>query len=274
MNAAAGLAHEQQQLLRALFGDRDDSRLLPLLQGGAAREALAHRGLQAYQANGLALAERALAAAYPVIAQLIGEESFAPLARHFWRRQPPQRGDIACWGSALADFLEAAPQLAGEPYLGDVARIEWALHRAATATDAWPDPPSFGLLSGSDPSITTLTLSAGVALLASPYPVVSIVNAHLLGEPALALAGELLRAGASEYALVWRQGFKPRVRSSSAAEHALVSALQAGLSLESSLGRALEKAPAFDLNGWLGQSAQTGLVTGAHLLHSTLKEPL
>ncbi len=273
MSAVAGLLHEQQSLLRALLGDRDDSRLLPLLQGGAARESLARRGLQAYLANGLALAERALAAAYPVIAQLIGDESFAPLARHFWRRQPPRRGDIACWGGALADFLEAAPQLAGEPFLGDVARIEWALHRAATAADAWPDPQSFALLSSGDPDQTTLTLSAGVALLASPYPVVSIVNAHLLGEPALAQAAELLRSGVGEHALVWRQGFKPHVRGSSAAEHALLSALQAGLSLEGSLGRALEKAPAFDFNDWLGRSVQTGLVTGAHLLHHTQKEP-
>ncbi|MGH6640173.1 MAG: HvfC/BufC family peptide modification chaperone [Polaromonas sp.] len=269
MSAAAGLLHEQQSLLRALLGDRDDSRLLPLLQGGAARESLAHRGLQAYQANGLALAERALAAAYPVIAQLIGDESFAPLARHFWRRQPPQRGDIACWGGALADFLEAAPQLAGEPFLGDVARIEWALHRAASAADVAPDPQSYALLSGGhsdDSKRTTLTLCAGVALLASPYPVVSTVNAHLRSEPALAQVAELLRSGVGEHALVWRQGFKPRVRISNAAEHALLSALQAGLSLESSLGRALETAPAFDFEDWLGQSVQTGLVTGAHLL--------
>jgi hypothetical protein len=204
---------------------------------------LARRGLQAYQANGLALAERALGAAYPVLAQLIGDESFAPLARHFWRRHPPGRGDMACWGDVLAAFLEASPQLADEPYLGDVARVEWALHQAATAADAQPDPHSFALLSSADPAELTLTLGAGVFLLASVYPVASIVNAHLLGEPALAEAAALLRAGAAEHALVWRQGFKPRVCAITAAEYALLAALQAGSSLEAALDSALTCAP-------------------------------
>lgn len=273
--AATGLAHEQSLLLQALFGERHDSLLKPCLLGGVAREALARRGLQAYQANGAALAERALAAAYPVLVRLIGDESFAPLARHFWLQQPPQRGDLAQWGAALADFLDAAPQLAGEPFLGDVARIEWALHRVATAKDAASAPQSFALLESGDPEQTTLSLSPGVTMLASAYPVVSIVNAHLLDAPTLAQAAELLRAGVAEHALVWRHGFKPRVRASSAAEHALLSALQVGLPLESALTAALaagdgdNTGPAFSFNDWLGQSVQTGLVTGAQLLHNS-----
>lgn len=267
--SAATLLQEQQLLLLALLGNRDAAALWPALQTSGARQPLALRGLQAYQANGLALAERALAAAYPVLAQLLGEETFAPLARHFWARHPPQRGDLAWWGGALAEFLQAAPQLADEPFLGDVARIEWALHQAASASDVPPDWPSFSLLSGGDGAQATLTLGAGVALLASPYPVVSIVNAHLLGAPELAQAGELLSAGVGEHALVWRQGFKPRVRTSSAAEHALVSALQAGQLLAQALDAAADTdgATEFDFNGWLAGAVQTGLVTGAHLLN-------
>lgn len=272
MSAADTLAQEQQALLHALMGERDDSGLWPHLQ--LAHAPLARRGLQAYQANGLALAERALAAAYPVLAQLIGGESFAPLARHFWRCYPPGRGDVARWGDGLAAFLDVAPQLADEPYLGDVARVEWALHRAATAADAQPDPHSFALLSAADPAEVTLTLGAGVFLLASAYPVASIVNAHLLGEPALAEAAALLRAGAAEHALVWRQGFKPRVRSITAAEHALLAALEAGHSLQAALDSALddahaatpESASAFSFEHWLGQAVQQGLVTGARRL--------
>jgi hypothetical protein len=272
MNAVAKLAQEQQALLHALMGERDDGELWPHLQ--FVHAPLARRGLQAYRANGLALAERALGAAYPVLAQLIGDESFPSLARHFWRHCPPARGDVACWGDGLAAFVEAAPQLADEPYLGDVARIEWALHQATTAADAKPDPNAFALLSTADPAELTLTLGAGVFLLASAYPVPSIVNAHLLGEPALAKAAALLRAGAAEHALVWRQGFKPRVRSIATAEHALLAALQAGRSLQAALDCALddahaatpESAAAFNFEHWLGQAVQQGLVTGAHRL--------
>lgn len=267
MNAVAKLAQEQQALLHALVGERDDGGLWSHLQLGHAP--LARRGLQAYQANGLALAERALGAAYPVLAQLIGDESFAPLARHFWRRHPPGCGDVAHWGGELAIFLEAAPQLADEPYLGDVARIEWALHRAATAADVQPDPNTFALLSVADPADITLTLGAGVFLLASAYPVASIVNAHLLGAPALAEAAALLSADAAEHALVWRQGFKPRVCTITAAEHALLSALQCGRPLEAALGCAIACAPTeaeFSFASWLGRAVQDGLVTGAHRL--------
>ena len=119
------LAQEQQCLLAALFGDADEAALWPCLQEGT-HSALARRGLLTYQSNGLALAERALGAAYPVLAQLIGDESFAPLARQVWRQQPPQRGDLAFWGGGLAAFIEAAPQLADEPFLADIARVEWA----------------------------------------------------------------------------------------------------------------------------------------------------
>ena len=280
MNAIDRLAREQQALLHAVLDERDDSSLWPHVRRDGVDATLSRRGLQAYQANGLALAERALGAAYPVLAQLIGDESFAPLARHFWRRHPPCRGDMACWGDGLAGFLEASSQLADEPYLGDVARIEWALHRAAAAADAQADPHSFALLSSADPTEVTLTLGTGVLLLASAYPVASIVNAHLLDEPALADAAALLHAGAAESVLVWRQGFRPRVRAVTAAEYALLAALQAGSTLDTALDDALTRAAAvapdtaaaFSFEHWLGRAVRDGLVTGARrLAHSPVQ---
>ena len=269
----AALLHDQTLLLQALFAGGDPAPLLHSLQTGGKRGALATRGLQAYRANAGALAERALTAAYPVVSQLMGEESFAPLARYFWQHAPPQRGDVAQWGAGLADFLDVAPQLADEPFLGDVARVEWALHLAATAQDALPDAASFGLLANGDPEHSTLRLSDGVMTLASGYPVVSIIHAHLQGQPSLAQAAALLGAGVAEHALVWRRGFKPELRPVSAPEHALVQALQAGLSLDAALTKAsafsnegptVGDGPAFDFNGWLAQAVQTGLVTGAY----------
>ena len=83
MNAATRLAQDQQTLLRAVLGGQGDVALRALVDSnpsnasnpllGAAEKALARRGLQAYQSHGLALAERAQSAAYPVIAQLLGK---------------------------------------------------------------------------------------------------------------------------------------------------------------------------------------------------------
>ena len=247
------LAREQSLLLDALAD-----------QHSAAHFPFNPRGLQVYQANRAVLAERTLASTYPVTSQLIGVESFEPLTHQFWRQHPPQRGDMGQWGAQLAEFLDAAPQLADEPFLGDVARTEWALHRAATAPDAGLDAASFALLSEADDAHPVrLVPSPGTCTLASAYPVVSIINAHLLGRPTMGEAADLLRQGQGEHALVWRQGFKPTVRTLSLAEYHLVAALNKGLALEAALDQALAIEPAFDFSAWLSAAVQTGLITGA-----------
>ena len=114
MTSALQLEQEQSGLLQALAGQASS----------AVQASFNARGLQVYQANRAVLAERTLASTYLVIAQLIGLESFEPLARHFWQQHPPQRGDMGQWGAQLPDFLEASTQLTDEPFLADVARIE------------------------------------------------------------------------------------------------------------------------------------------------------
>ena len=185
---------QQQSLLDALFA-RPGS---PHATGAVHHlnkwiEPRASRGLMAYQANGHALAERSLLAAYPVIAQLIGTDSFNALARDLWHSHPPRWGDLAQWGDALPAFLADNEQLTEVPYLADVARVEWALHRAAGAPDADSDLPSFARLSTEDPEGLTLRLAPGTALITSAWPVVSLVTAHTTGGPTLAEAGQRLR---------------------------------------------------------------------------------
>ena len=283
MNAAARLAQDQQTLLGAVLGGHGDDALWALVDSntlnasGLPEKSLTRRGLLAYQSHGLALAERALGGAYPVIAQLVGEENFAALAQHLWRQQPPTCGDMGRWGDDLANFLATAPQLADEPFLADVARIEWALHRASFAADSSVDLASFGLLSAETPATPSLTLSLGVWLLDSAFPVVSLTHAHGLPaedrKSALAYAAELLARGTGEKALVWREGFKPRLRHLGAAEHALLLALQAGHSLEAALAQASHandpnSEAIFDFADWLASSVKSGLVTGAFLTNN------
>lgn len=79
---APSLAQQQHALLRALRGrpgaTAADAAATPLLDLLDARHPQTARGLAAYRANGHALAERALSAAYPVVAALIGRDNFAP----------------------------------------------------------------------------------------------------------------------------------------------------------------------------------------------------
>lgn len=260
MNPADREALRQQMLLRALLGDAR-----PAVVGGwlraPARGPGVERGLAAYRANAGALAERALAAAYPTLQQLLGVDSFAGLARDFWRRQPPQAGDIALWGGGLADFVADAESLADEAYLADVARLEWAVHAAASAADAGP-PQDLPLLASHDPAALWLRLVPGTALLHSPHPVVSIWQAHrvcVVGADGaddasrFAAVRAAFAAGRGENALVTRQGWQPVVREIDDAESRFTAALLGGQALAS----ALEAGGAnFDFAAWLVATLQ------------------
>ena len=253
------LADQQQALLDAIFAPSWTQHPPAAGQASQSDPFSGARGLLAYRSNAHAQAERTLLASFPVVAQLVGIDSFHLLARDFWHQHPPTRGDLAQWGEALAAFLQANTQLADEPYLGDVARVEWALHLAAGAADRVPAPASFALLSSTAPDALALLLSCGTAVVCSAYPVASIVTAHLGASPSLQAVGEKLRAREGECALVWRQGFKPRVAQCSVPEAALVQALLDGASLSAALSRAAE----LDFAQWLPSAVQSGLVLGA-----------
>jgi hypothetical protein len=264
---AAGLAAQQQALVQALLLPRhaDAMKTIAAYARPTGVEGQKHieRGLQAYRSNGHALAQRALAAAYPVVAALMGAESFDGLSRHFWQHAPPTRGDVSQWGEAFADFIESLGELArDEPYLGEVARLEWALHGVATDTDGEADLGSLGLLQAVSPAQLTLRLCPGARTLPSSFPVVSIVLAHTGETPSLQEAGERLRNGVAETALVWRQGFRPALRQALPGEAAFIAALQHGHALDG----ALSAADGFDFTDWLAPAVHAGLLLGARAL--------
>ncbi len=255
------LADAQSTLAAALFewpSNDATTRLLPLLQG------LPARGLQAYQSNGHAGALRAMLAAYPVISQLLGEESFSNLSLALWHAEAPTCGDMGQWGDALPAFLEASGQLQDEPYLADVARVEWALHRCRTARDVNLDTGSLAMLTTQDPDRLTLDLAPGTAALTSRWPIASLMSAHRGGPPTLQEVGALFRALVSQDVVVWRDRFMPRCREAMAGELLLLESLAAG----HSLARALESSGALDFAVWLPMAVQTALVVSVKPLQA------
>jgi hypothetical protein len=196
-----------------------------------------------------------------VLVQLVGEESFNTLARAFWHAAPPQRGDVGQWGDTLAGFLRASHQLAEEPYLADVAALEWLLHTCTSAVDRSMEASSFALLSAHDPADLHLCLAPGCATLVSAWPVASIINAHLDPSPSFDTVSQRLRDGVGEVAVVWRAGLRPRVREALKGELPFISQLLAG----HTFGAALHQAPTLDISAWLPMAVQSGLLLGVHL---------
>jgi hypothetical protein len=245
----------QQQLLAALLSR--DARHLP---AGALRP-LSHsisRGLQAYEANAGASAERALAGTFPTVQALVGDESFAALARALWQSHPPRRGDLACFGETLPGFIAASEQLADVPYLADVARLEWQLAQAERAADVALDAPSLAALSELDPAVLHLDLAPCVALVDSPHAIVSVWQAHRPGDDLprrQADARAALARGDAEPALVWRAGWRAAVRTVDGAWARWTGALLRGDTLAEAFDAAGDD---FSFEPWLAEALRNG----------------
>jgi hypothetical protein len=237
-------AQRQQQLVRALW--RDDAAVLGLLRADASP------GLAAYRSNAGAMAERALAAAYPTLAALVGDESFGALARHFWHEHPPQRGDLGLWGDGLPGFIADSAQLADEPYLCDSARLDWALHCASRARDLTPpERPALQGLASADPACLHAQLAPGAAVVTSTWPIVTVWRAHH-GGANLDDARAALAARRSEHAFVWRDDtFAVQIDRLDDDEAAFTAALADGRSLAAALDAA---GNAFAFDHWLARA--------------------
>jgi hypothetical protein len=252
----SSLAQQQQLLIDALFAWPPENAIKNIAAyaidpGG--------RGLKAYSSNGHMLAQGALQAAFPVVAQLVGEDGFSDLARAVWHGHPPKRGDLAQWGDALPDFVRNSDQLQDEPYLGDVARVEWSLHRCQFGGDVAADLASLQLLTTESPDDVCLQLAPGCAIVRSIWPIANILGAHLEGVPSFQEVGEQLRAGLAQDVVVWRDGLRPRCRAAIAGEADCLAALLDG----QSLGQALETSGTLSFETWLPLAVQTSLVLGA-----------
>lgn len=259
------LAKQQEMLLEALFSwpAQDAMKRVAAHAMGTGT-----RGLKAYQANGHMSAERALLAAYPVVAQIIGLESFADLARALWHAHPPLRGDLAQWGDTLPLFLQSSSQLHDAPYLTDVARVEWSLHVAATAVDGVADSASLALLTTDDPAELTLALSGGCSAIQSDWPTASILSAHLEGALSFSEVGQQLNERIRQDVVVWRNGLRPCVRLGLPGEFDCLQALSTGRSL----AQALDGAQALDFSAWFPMAFQTGLVLAVSKTHTQQQE--
>jgi hypothetical protein len=241
-------AHErealrQQQLLRTLWRRGSQRSLALWLRESGVR---AEQGIAAYRGNAAAIAERALAAAYPTVQQLVGDESFAQLAQAVWHRFPPQRGDLAQFGAALPAWIELDPQLASEPYLADVARVDWAVHTIEQAADIEQPPAGLALLGEIEPAHLRLRLRPGLVLVASRWPVATVWQAHQRAdEDRFVAVRATFAAQAQETALIARHGWRADVAALDAPTAAFITALQRG----DDLAHALEEvgaALAFD----------------------------
>jgi putative DNA-binding protein len=86
----------------------------------------------------LASLAHALESIYPACLRIVGREFFRAMARRFAVEVPSTSPDLNDYGESFAEWLASFPPARELPYLPDVARLDWALHRARHAPPGAP----------------------------------------------------------------------------------------------------------------------------------------
>lgn len=246
----SGVAGLQTAFSHALFDAAQEGPVQAAIRADGERFAL-------YRGNLTAGWDKVLSSAYPVLRQLVGEEFFSALTRAFGMAHPSDSGDLNQFGAHFARFLAGFEHVAAYPYLPDMARLEWALHRAHYAPDAPAlDGAALGALDPAAFELARFALHPACTLIASDWAVAPLWFAHQAGS-GVDFPDDLAQAS---WAVVARLAFRPVLTSLSAASHAALSCLGAGSTMGEALDAAFEIDDDFDMSTSLQQWLALGLL--------------
>jgi hypothetical protein len=246
----------QRDLASALHDADAAPRAERWLAGGAV---LIEQRLAIYRANVAAAAAKALGAAYPVVRQVVGEAFFDGLARAHPRLVPSTSGDLFDYGASFAGFVSEFPHTQSLPYLADLARLEWAVHRAYGAGDAQRlDQQALAQVELTRQAAVHLEWAAGTAIVDSNFPIARVWRIHQSD-----FDGEFsVDWSVRECALVAREGFHVVVSALGAGDAAFTASSLAGAALGASAEAALAADPGFDLGRLLGRLMASNVICG------------
>lgn len=204
-----------------------------------------------------------LAAAYPVVRRLVGDEFFHAMAGLYVQAHPPTSPLICEYGSSLADFIQVFEPASSVPYLADIARLERLRVRAYHAADrqVLDQPSALKQLQGAEQlGHLRVQLHPSLATLNSHYAIVAIWAAHQV-EDAIATFNPRYAQGA----LVLRQGMAVKVFAIDSGSVTFINSLKRGAGLEVAVANALENSDEFDLHQCLTLLISHDAITHLHL---------
>jgi hypothetical protein len=160
--------HELQKKIQRFIADGDACGCAVEVDGSPI---IAPDRLGILRNNSLVTHTSVLAGVFPVVRRLVDPAFFAYLAHEFIRHNPPKHPCLSEYGDAFSGFVARFPPARKLAYLGDIARLEWAISRIANA----PAQASMSLTQfasrGGDPALARLKLDSRVRLVASKHPI-------------------------------------------------------------------------------------------------------
>jgi hypothetical protein len=190
-----------------------------------------------------------LAAAYPVLKRLVGDDYFRQLAREFQGLYPSRSGNLQHLGAPLAEFLGGRFARTQFAYFADIARLEWAYQEILVAADH--DALDVGRLATvPEPDWAKLgfALHPAVRLVRSDFPVLTIWSAHQPGTEGMAIDNTTIALDSGgENVLLRRTSSEVEMRRLPRAEFAFLESLARGQSLAAAADEAQACDGLFDL---------------------------
>lgn len=248
--------NEQQCLLAAIWSDEPQF---------IAESGFDVKGVNVYRRNLLANAERALSISFPTLFELLDSDVSKRITHQFLKSSPPNQGDWAQWGEALASFISTVEIGDKYPYLADCTALDWHIHCALHGVDQIFRQSSLQLLNAYEPEHIIIEFNANVKLLESEYPIADIFYAHhavdeLQRETALNNAQQALASPMKEQiVMTYRPEFQPKVATLTAGEAMFMQSLMTGKSLANALNTVNEKHH-FSFENWLVKAIEQNLI--------------
>ena len=206
--------------------------------------------------NTRVLLREALGGVFPVSRMLVGDDFFAHVSQVFITQAPPRSPVLLDYGYDFPGYLATLPAAADVPYLSDVARLEWAVHRAYHAADA--EPLVVVAVAATLPAQSAdlvFTPHPSLMLVRSPYAVDQIWRLHQNGSP----AAEVRIDDRAAYLVVARPRRAVEILSFDAAAFAVVEALAGGKALGQALDAGLSTSPDLAVDNLLANLLTAGL---------------
>ena len=213
-----------------------------------------HKRFDVYRNNLVMAAITALQDSFPACHRLVGDAFFKATARAYFYESPPTSPLLFQYGASFGEFLDRFPPASKVPYLGDVARLEFARLSAYHAADLPTLHISkLGAVPAHQLSATRLRAHPSLTLVRSSFPVLSLWAAST-GQ----MDSDQVEMGQAEDVLVVRPALEVVTRLLPPGGGIFLNALLAGLSLGEAASVAAESVENFDLSMHLSGLFQAG----------------
>ena len=172
----------------------------------------ADNSISIYRNNMQASLQDVVSDTYPVGLRLTGEPFFRAMARYYIASNPSNHKSLNDYGEDFADFVLTFAPAKDLPYLSDLLRLEWFIHKAWIGPDLLKlDLNALAEIEADNHDKLVFKLSGNANLLCSAFPVDKIWELNHNLEQEVEENIDLDDTKEMVYLFIWRKGYELRI---------------------------------------------------------------